>query len=177
MRILVQNKLLLAVVPPYCTWTISAQPSSWAGSLLATAPRHCRIQNLSSHTVMYSCTLGRIQTATARQSRTLAPPRTQQGRGLSLGPGSDPPPAPAFATCQVSPLEATSSRGPTPGPWLPVLGPWDLRTFPKITAKLQPWFVGFIPFHSKGSRGNVQLTGPKKSLKIKQLTHRRVKLM
>lgn len=139
----------------------------------AAAPHHLRIQNLSSDTVMYSCTLGRVQTATAKHSRTQASPGTPAG--------SWPLPGPTPNSClrhlPDQPLEAKSSQGSSPGPRLPVLRLWGPSTFPKMIAKLQPWFVGFIPFHSKGFRGNVQLTGPRMSLKIKQLTPQRVKLM
>ena len=177
MRILVQNKLLLAVVPPilhldYISTTL------FLGRVLAghcTLPLpHTESKLGHSYVQLY---LGKDPDSHSKAEQNPGISQDPAGHGLSLGPGSDPPPAPAFATCQVSPLEAKSSQGPTPGPWLPVLGPWDLRTFPKIIVKLQPWFVGFIPFHSKGFCGNVQLTGPKKSLKMKQLTRRRVKLM
>lgn len=144
-----------------------------ARPLPAATPHHLRIQNLSSDTVMYSCTLGRIQPATAKRSRTQASPGTPAGSWPLAGPT----PNSCLRHLPDQPLEAKSSQSPSPGPQLPVLGLWDPSTFPKIIVKLQPWFVGFIPFHSKDFRGNVQSTGPKMSLKIKQLTPQRVKLM
>lgn len=181
MQMLIQNKLFLAVVPcsdclPVLHLVSYISTILFLGlALPAATPHHHRIQSLNSDTVMYSCTLGRIQTTTTKQSRTQV---SWDSSRIVASPSVLVLTHPNSCPCHLpdQPQEAKSSQGPSPGPQLLVLGLWDPRTFPKI-AKLQPWFVDFIPFHSKGFRNKVQLTGPKKSLKIKQLTHQRVKLM
>lgn len=76
MQMLVQNKLFLAVVPlqrlpAHIALGQLYQHNPLRGPGLASrTPHHHRIQNLNSDTVMYSCTLGRIQTTTTKQSRT-----------------------------------------------------------------------------------------------------------
>lgn len=136
MRILVQNKLLPAVVPPYCTWPTSAQSSSWAGPRQPPRPR------------------------------TDSPP----GHGyvqLYLGKGPDTHSAaqrgPGSPTCWASP--------PKPGAApAPVRRRCHLRVSPATALVCR-----FSLFHSKGSCGHVQLTGPKEFKN--KTTRQRVKLM
>lgn len=181
MQMLIQNKLFLAVVPLQRSpahialgqlYQHNPLPGPGLASRHTPPPPHTESKLRHSYIQLY---LGKNPDNHNKAEQNPGLLGLQQGGGLSLSLGSDPP---NFCPCHLpdQPQEAKSSQGPSPGPQLLVLGLWDPRTFPKI-AKLQPWFVDFIPFHSKGFRNKVQLTGPKKSLKIKQLTHQRVKLM
>lgn len=114
MLILVQNKLLLAMVllaaisRPYCTWsTKSAQLSSWAGGPLA---GHCTSPPLGTESwdmFIYSCTLqGSRQ---PQQNRTLGPRQDALSTQALIPP-------PNSVTSQPTGSWTSGAANPTPTP-------------------------------------------------------------